>query len=75
MIFNIDDKVVCINNKDLEWVLKLNTIYTVSKVDVIFVEIKLKGFNNSYFSENRFMLLSENRSLKINKIKKRICSK
>ena len=74
-MFNIGDKIVCIDNTKIDDVLKLNVIYTVSKIDNYdFDHIKIKEFGAGWISINRFMSLSEIRKQKINIIKERICS-
>ena len=74
-MFNIGDKIVCIDNRKLDWILKLNVVYTVSEIDNYeFNHIKIKELGVGWFYNNRFMSLSEIRKQKINNIKERICS-
>jgi len=69
-MFKVGDKIQCINNKNLNHLNKLNQlkyfcVYTVT--DSMIVGIKINDLNCIY-SETRFLLLSEQRRNKLNKI-------
>lgn len=58
-------KVVCIDNGKIEKLEKYK-IYTVKNVSIF--TISLEGIENSNYKYQRFILLSEYRKLKLNKL-------
>lgn len=59
------DNVICIDNGKIKN-LKLNKTYTIRYVDVL--TVSLQEIKNSHYKFDRFILLSENRKNKLNKL-------
>lgn len=68
-MFKIGDKIICIHDSNVKF-LKLNNIYTILDIDIIYAVVYIKNENNfiTDYHIERFISLKEYRKQKLQKI-------
>ena len=67
MRFNDGDKVVCVNDDD-RWLIYKNSFYIICNADGGSSDVSLKGLENIYYRNDRFISLKEYREKKLKRI-------
>jgi len=71
-MFEVGDKIICLDDADASRPIKKFNIYNVKKINTFNNCILLEEIYDYWFDSERFILFSEFRRTKIEKIKERI---